>query len=350
MLRISEAVKRGIQKKPLYERKGKSDSPQSLPSVVPPSPIRISEIFKKQKLVASKNVDSQLYRDSLGLIKEIIEKKQRSESFEVKEAVDILEKLINHLDNSHNGMFMELVLMGSTIEPEFSYVYTHSVHVCLLSLMLGKALNKSKFELTNLGLGAFLHDVGMADVPQEIISKPNKLTLKEMDIVRTHTLKGYEWLRKTGDIEELVSHIVLQHHEKVNGQGYPKGLNGNEIVSYAKILRLTDSYEALISLRPWRKPFSPEGAVIEILDKEINFYESSLLKLFLRVISIYPVGNWVELNTREVGRVVKINDRFPLYPVVEVLFDPDGVNLERPKLVNLAEHSLMYIEKSCKNT
>ena len=187
----------------------------------------------------------------------------------------------------------------------------------------------------------------MQKMPSEIKDKSSHLNHEELDVIATHPSKSYEWLREEKNIEEVVYHVAYQHHEKVNGKGYPQGLTDGQIHEYARIISLVDTYEARIHPRAWRKAILPDEAVSDILDKEKEAYDPHLIKILLKEVSIYHLRSYVRLNTNEVARVVKMNPGTPLRPVVEIVFDAEGKKLTKPKLLNLFEQPLIYVKKSC---
>jgi putative nucleotidyltransferase with HDIG domain len=355
MIRITEAVKNNIEKlpshKPEKEEKQNEEAKSfsSSPSISP-STVRVSELFKGKKTVTEdREVYKQLYNELLESAKEVMEKPKNNEAFDASDISAIVEKVINNLDNPNSSTFIELAINNCSVD-EKNYLYAHSVNVCLLALKLGKALNMSKSELTELGTGAFLHDIGMSTIPQDILNKPDNLNDKEMNVIKNHPLKGCELLKNTKEeVAESISCIIAQHHEKINGKGYPQGLSEKHIHKFAKIIRLVDSYVAMIHSRQWREPFLPVEAIKQILDNEKDAYEHSLIKLLLKEVSIYPVGGCIVLNTQEIGKVVKVDYRAPMRPIVEIMFDPDGFRLEKTKFINLADRPLLYIDKACNN-
>jgi putative nucleotidyltransferase with HDIG domain len=148
-------------------------------------------------------------------------------------------------------------------------VYTHSINVAVYALGLGKFITAGDDRaLLNLGLGAFLHDVGKARVPKELLEKPGTLTPTEWAIVREHPTWGSELLAGAEDLSEVVSTIVAQHHERLDGSGYPKGLRGADLHQFSMIVALIDSFEAMTSHRPYR-PALTAYAALTILKKEM---------------------------------------------------------------------------------
>lgn len=161
--------------------------------------------------------------------------------------------------------------------------YTHSVNVGMLSLLLSKILFKdgAEHDMHELGAGFFLHDIGKARTPQEIINKAGMLTEQEWEIMKNHPAEGFGLLSETGHLSEESRIITMQHHEKENGTGYPLGLKGDEIFLYARICRIADVFDALTSIRPYHKKRSTYSA-LQIMKSDVGF-EKGLFDKFVRL-------------------------------------------------------------------
>ncbi|MCX5703147.1 MAG: HD-GYP domain-containing protein, partial [Candidatus Omnitrophica bacterium] len=155
-------------------------------------------------------------------------------------------------------------------------------------------------------------------------------------------------LNKIKDIQEEVLFVIEQTHERLNGKGYPKGIKGEQLSEYAKIVAVVDVYEALTHSRPHRKAFSPHGAIKELLtmNSSSKLFDAALLKVLINRIGIYPVGSWVELNSGEIGKVASANDDSPLRPKVNIIFGPDRKRLAQIKIVDLVIRSNLFIKRT----
>ena len=160
------------------------------------------------------------------------------------------------------------------------YTYLHSVNVCTLSVGLGMALGLSKQELNVLATGALMHDVGKSIVPAELINKPGKLTDEEFNLIKNHVNLGYQALKENLDIPKDAFYSLLQHHEKLDGSGYPKGIVGDQIHLYGRISAIVDIYDALTTERSYKKAFKPFDAV-KILRKNPEAFDQAVFKEFV---------------------------------------------------------------------
>jgi len=199
------------------------------------------------------------------------------------------------------------------------YLYQHTVNVAVLSVLLGMDLGLPETELENLAIGALFHDVGYNFISKKILNKPGPLNKKEMEEVRTHSEQGYKHLKNDVDINSHIRMIVLQHHEWVNGNGYPHGLTGMNIHELSKIVAIADVYDALTSDRPHRAALPPNEAIEFLLGHANQQLDQELVKSFIKLIIPYPVGTLVKLSNGDIGIVERLYENFPLRPVVKVI-------------------------------
>ena len=223
-------------------------------------------------------------------------------------------------------------------------LYYHVVNVSIISLELGKGLGYQKQQLLELGVASFMHDIGLIKY-LELINKNGKLSEEEFREVKNHPANGQEILKKIGgEFMAGTIDVILQEHERLDGSGYPKGIQEGQISEYAAIVGLVDVYEAMTHLRPYRLRFSPPKTMNTILNKK-NAFSSKVLKVLLERIGVFPIGTMVRLNTKEIGVVYKVNQGLPLRPVVLVMFDESGSKLPQTKQIDLASNLLVCIEE-----
>ena len=216
------------------------------------------------------------------------------------------------------------------------YTAIHSLNVCVLSLTFGRALKLPQKELEELGLGALLHDIGKMRVPLKVLNKPGKLTPDEFEIMKSHPGMGYELLRKEKNISEEVLAIVRNHHERLNGSGYPDQLTDSAITYFTKIVTITDVYDAITSDRVYHDGMTPHDAMQRLYEWMPDNFDKALIEQFIRTLGIYPIGSAVELKTGHIGLVVKLNEGHRLKPVVMLIMNRNREYYPRRKLVNLA--------------
>lgn len=224
------------------------------------------------------------------------------------------------------------------------YTFQHSLNVTVYTLALAMAQNYSEKKMIEIGLGAILHDVGKLTIPHEIISKPGKLTDEEYALVKEHTTNGFNFIREIHDISLLCAHCAYQHHERLDGSGYPRGLVKEEIHEYAKLIAIADVFDALSSHRSYRKAMLPHIAMEFIYTGAGTLFDLELVNTFRNTISMYPIGVTVKLSNGYKGVVVDHNYQLPSRPIIRLLEDPEGQQLEHSKEIDLATHLSIVIE------
>jgi len=251
-----------------------------------------------------------------------------------------------------NGFIVQPITLLSLVNDPapragiLNYIYPHSVNASILAADLGLALSYGKKELADLCACALIHDIGMLKISQEIIDKPSKLTKAEFDEVKRHPTYGLDLLRTVHSAPDIAFEVVSQHHENVDGSGYPEGKKGNEISNFSKIVSVVEVFEALIHPRPYRtERILPFDAVkMLIIDNEKKF-GPKVLKALLNYVTLYPINSVVLLNNHEIGRVVGINHFNPMRPIVEIFLDAAGNRPKKPIIIDLAKSPALFIKK-----
>ncbi|MFF2483354.1 HD-GYP domain-containing protein [Paenibacillus sp. NPDC058071] len=226
-----------------------------------------------------------------------------------------------------------------------AYIFQHSVNVAVLAGIMGIAKGYNRIQLEELGIGALLFDIGMTRVPQSLLAKDGALSKEEKLVLEKHTKDGFDILRKYHDISVVSAHCALQHHERYNGSGYPRGLKADEIHMYAQIVGIADAYDALTSPRPYRKRYTPTEAIEFLFASGNTYFDFELVKLFCRHISIYPVSTTLLLSSGQVG-VVSANSELALHrPRVRIIREADGKEPASPYELELKDELHLMIVK-----
>jgi HD-GYP domain-containing protein (c-di-GMP phosphodiesterase class II) len=223
------------------------------------------------------------------------------------------------------------------------YLSAHLAAVGILSIRIGIGLGLDRERLLDLGMAAFLFDVGMVSLPQGILARGGALSGADLAMYQTHTRLSADAVRGWAPPRPGVIEAVLQHHERENGGGYPQGLAGAAIHPNAKIIGLLDTYTALIFPRPPAPRLQPHEAIREIVRSKHEGFSTPLIKALLSEISVFPPRTIVKLNTGEVGRVIAVNRDHPLRPKVEIIADSKGSPLAAPKVLDLSEAPFIYV-------
>ncbi|MER2518775.1 MAG: HD-GYP domain-containing protein [Candidatus Accumulibacter phosphatis] len=216
------------------------------------------------------------------------------------------------------------------------YTYMHSVAVCALMIALARQLGLGNEAVRSAGIAGLLHDLGKAAIPLDILNKPGKLTDAEFAIVKTHPEKGHEMLLQSSDIDPVALDVVLHHHEKDDGSGYPKRLRGAATSVYAKMAAVCDVYDAITSNRPYKTGWDPAESLRKMAEWSTGHFDPLVFQAFVKSIGIYPIGSLVLLNCGRIGVVIEQNEKSLLHPQVKVFFSTRHAARMLPEVVNLA--------------
>lgn len=198
------------------------------------------------------------------------------------------------------------------------YTLTHSIGVAVLSTMLGKWLKFDDDKLERLSVAAVLHDVGKAKIPPELLQKPSRLTESEYIIMQRHTVFGYQLLQQTEGISEEQAKVALQHHERIDGSGYPQKLTGGEIHEFAKLVAVTDVFHAMASKRVYKDALPFFQVLSELYEGQFGLFDPVILQTFVSKLLQDLIGTEVLLSDGRRARVVLLNDKEPTRPLVQV--------------------------------
>ena len=315
---------------------GKSDV-KALESISLPSEEELaapsSEELEKQKRIEN------LYTSSYNFIEGVLNNLKRKQRFTIDKGLEIVSEIVN-TEKAASILYGKAVQGGKDIPDNLA---AHSVNVCIYALMLGTGVNYSRKQLIELGITAILHDIGMIFIPQEIVEKTGELTASEIEKIRKHPYYTYKILQTLGEKYSWIAKVAYQEQEREGGQGYPRGLKGDEIHDYAKIIGVVDVYEALTHHRPQRKGYMPHEAVKLLLGTQKELFSNEIKRLLLTKLSCFPLGSYVKLNSKAICKVIEINEDSPLRPTVEILFDSQDRKLPKRKVINLADAPLLYV-------
>jgi len=218
---------------------------------------------------------------------------------------------------------------------------TSPVNSMIYSFKIGTRMGYSRAKLTEISLSALHHDIGMHLIPDAILKKEGKLSETEFALIKKHTETGRELFASLN--YPNVSRAIYEHHERESGQGYPSRLKGDEICEYAKIIGICDSYEAMTHDRPHKKAAAQYISVLQLAESKDMFFPPYIMKIFLEVITLYPIGSYVRLNNKAIGVVVGTNPKNPLKPLVQIIIDGHGNKVTDERLINLAENNILTI-------
>lgn len=192
----------------------------------------------------------------------------------------------------------------SALKVSDEYTFKHSVDVATMSMIVGRKYGLNDKQVYDIGITGLLHDIGKSKIPTEVLNKAGKLTEEEFALMKQHSVLGYRILEDKEDISKEIKLGVIQHHEKTNGSGYPMKVSADQICLFARIISIADIYDALVTERPYKKPFSPRDAV-EIIMSMTGELDIDIMRCFMESVILYPVGTDVDLSTGETARIVE---------------------------------------------
>lgn len=312
----------------LLEDFGDFDSPKKQKDFAP----RVSfeeelEVAKEIKKEAVENVQNMYHNAAAG------------KSFETESTKAQVNGMVKSIFRNKDAL-----LSLTRLKSFDAYTFTHCVNVTTLSIALAREMGFSKEEVDAVGFGAMLHDIGKMKVPDEVLNKPGKLDPDERLEIQKHTLYAKELLESRGDIPDISVNMAWEHHERIDGLGYPEGKIGRQIQKESWLISIVDVYDALTSARVY-KPGMPMPKVLSILKggskKE---FRHDYVDKFIEVLGVFPVGSVIEFNNGQIGIVKEIN-RDDLYkPYVLAVTTSKGQKLGVPRVIEPTRYDSMELK------
>lgn len=273
-------------------------------------------------------------RKSSRLMKGVLDKIMLGEEFDLQGVKESVKENVKQVLENEEAMLMMTMLKSANED-----VAEHSLNVSILAIAFAQALKFSQSEVEDVGMSALLHDIGQMRVEKSIIQKEGKLNQNERMEVVKHTRHGFDILSAKHDLTPSCIDVALSHHERLSGQGYPRGLKGDQISKVVRLISIIDVFDSLTSHQSFRKGLSVmEAYKILMAGKGTHFDENMVLK-FIEWRSIYPPGSIVEMESGEVGIVVKTNKQQKLKPKVLLVLD-EYKQARRERMVDLAKFDL----------
>ncbi|MRG85165.1 HD-GYP domain-containing protein [Salinibacillus xinjiangensis] len=227
----------------------------------------------------------------------------------------------------------DIVSLISDVVEFDDYLYHHSLNVATYSLAIARELNFSQASLEDLGLAALLHDIGKMKVPEDIVFKSGRLTEQEFQEIQKHTYLGYEIVKQIPNIPQSVLRTIYEHHERLDGSGYPQKLAGNQIHPFAKIIAVADVFDAITTERVYKDKQLPHEALEVLYAGSGTLFEPKFIELFRNNVAVYPNGMRVTLSDGRKGVIKRQNKDLSDRPVVEI-----SSNKHESYELNLAKH------------
>ena len=248
-------------------------------------------------------LSEQTFRQAVGAVRELFLRTAKHQNLDFKAVLEVVDFMVDEVTNE-NVLYNIIDLRDHD-----HYTYLHSVNVGTIATIMGKNLGLSRKNLKELATGALLHDIGKMCIANPILEKRGHLTYQEYEQMRAHPKYGYELIKGIPGLGLLSAHVAYQHHEREDGSGYPRGLTGQQIHLYAKIVMVADSYDAMTSGRSYRRTLWSHEALAQLTEDAPEKYDPQMVMLLARSVALYPVGSVVLLNNLEVGLVTDVTVR-----------------------------------------
>ncbi|MBD3167092.1 hypothetical protein GF324_10865 [bacterium] len=279
-----------------------------------------------------------IYHDAIEAVEELYETVRREEPFDLSDVESHAEIFIDSLQKDD---YLFLLALSSRFA--VASMAQQSVTTCIVAVKVGIGLKLSRDKLHELALTAMINQIGMVRVPQDILRKKGQLSAGEYEVIKQHPLHAQRVLEPFRDEYPFLAEALVQEHERWNGNGYPFGLKENEIHEFAQIIGLADTFVALTHRRHYRDNFIAYKAMQSIIARRNVDFSARMIKALIDVISIFPVHSLVKLNDGRVAKVLETNKQYPVRPVIEIIRDIRGNEIENPERVDLSREPMIYI-------
>lgn len=287
------------------------------------APIRHDAVRREVERARSlHNEANRIVRDMMGDIR-------LGKQIQLEQIEPLVERIVDSIFRQQDAM-----LPLARLKDHDEYTFQHSVSVCALMTSFARTLKLPRDIIHEIAVGALLHDVGKAKVPDEILNKPAKLTDAEFLKMKSHVVQSKIILQGTPGISQIALDVAAQHHERFDGTGYPNKLKGDEISLYGQMGAIVDVYDAITSNRVYHKGMAPTEALRKLLEWSKFHFNPTLVQAFIRAVGIYPTGSLVRLESRRLAVVQAQNPESLMQPVVKVIFHSRGYYMT-PETVDL---------------
>jgi HD-GYP domain-containing protein (c-di-GMP phosphodiesterase class II) len=290
---------------------------------------------KEGEEIDVRKIIKKTYFNAVSYAKGVMTKIKSGEKINVRKAKRIVETMVDQLLEEES-----LLLSMTAIKDYDEYTYHHSVNVSILSIALGQRLGLNKKILTELGLTALFHDIGKVEIPYEILNKSTNFTDDEWTLIKRHPIWGVRAILKLRGFDRTTmrsSIVAFEHHMNYDFSGYPKVRNYTELDLYSRMVSLADQYDAMTSSRVYsRIPMSPDKALSIMMERAGTQLDPLLIKFFINMVGVFPIGTLVSLNTKELGLVYESDVVFMDRPRVLIIIDNKGNRVKWP-VVSLTE-------------
>ncbi|WP_188456202.1 HD-GYP domain-containing protein [Virgibacillus oceani] len=284
-------------------------------------------ILKEKKEIRNPDKEYELFRDHymdvVNGYKKMFEAWRNNIPVDMAHVRRKLLPLLERVDNDGSDVFT----LHHYVKKE-DYYHHHSVSVAVLSAYLAKKLNFAKGECLQIGLAGFLSDCGMAKVDQAILHKQGGISDIELNEIKKHPTYSYRLVEQIPTISQTVKIAILQHHERMDGSGYPIGLTKDKILTYARIIAVSDMYHAMTCERYYKEKQSPFKVMEEIQKEQFSQLDHNVVQTFISSLANFSIGTKVRLSNNRTGEIVFVEDKYPTRPMVRLDHNDEIVTLK----------------------
>ncbi len=325
--RVNELLRLGIEKifYTLSEKKNINDQ------ITP-----LEEYLDKQLYTGPRVIDIKTQKKGVSAIKKIAQLIKDKHNITVDQAKSFVDMVLHDIQNN-----MDEVINLLSLQLYDDHAYVHSINVGITSMVIAKELGKSENEIKEIGLGGFLHDIGKMAIPFEILSKKGKLEPHEFEIMKKHPIYGYEMVKDDPNLPKIVKDMILLHHERFDGMGYPLQFKENKIADAIYIIAVAETYDALTTNHPYQDAVTLRECKKRILEasgkqfkKDIAMFFTKKMNIFIKENDLPELNDYVLLNTDEIAKITEENKSNPSRPIINIYIQHNKT-LKKPLEINL---------------
>jgi len=312
---------------------------------------KLTKYLDQETYKGKRSIRAETQKKGICAMEQIVSMVKNEEEIEFKESKNFIDMVFHDMKNSKTEV---INLMALEVYDDEAYI--HSINTGIIAMVLAKHLKLSEKQIKEVGLGGFLHDIGKLKIPFTLLSKKEKLDRNEFSTLRKHAVFGFELIKDNPTIPDSVKDMVLLHHEKLDGTGYPFHFKENDISQEVSIVALAEAFDSMTSDHPYRTALSSHETMQRLMETAGIHFKTDLTHFFVRNMNCLlkenyytPVGSFVLLNTQEVARVVAENEDMPILPKIEIVIQK-GKALTKPISVDLKMYGSRYIVRPIKES
>mgnify|MGYP001372566975 CR=1 FL=1 len=257
-----------------------------------------------------------LHSQAQNMVSNVLHDVKLGKSIDIEAFDQIADGMVDSVLRNHNA----LACLGR-IRDKDNYLLEHSINLAVLMGVFAKSMGIERSIMQDAIVGAMLHDIGKVMIPDTILHKPGKLTDDEFKVMKSHVVFSRELLKKSPGISQMTINVAAQHHERIDGSGYPDGLHDCDLCREGKMCAIADVYDAITSDRVYHKGLTPTQGLKKLLEWSGDHLDPTLVKQFIRCVGLYPIGSLVLLESGKLGVVIETNESDQRLPVVRVMYN-----------------------------